>query len=57
MHVSVVFMPPIVPYLYQRVRSMLYVGFAHTALPTNTNFKITFLLTRLLEALYEDLPV
>ena len=25
--------------------------------PTNTNFQLTFLLTRLQEALYEDLPV
>ena len=37
--------------------STLYVGIAHTTPPTNTNFRITFLLTRLLEALYEDLPV
>ena len=35
----------------------LYVGLAHTAPPTNTNFRLTFLLTRLQEALYEDLPV
>ena len=37
--------------------STLYVGLAHTAPPTNTNFRITFLLTRLLDALYEDLPL
>ena len=37
--------------------STLYVGLAHTALPSNTNFRLTFLLTRLQEALYEDLPV
>ena len=37
--------------------STLYVGMAHPAPPTNTNFQITFLLTQLLEALYEDLPV
>ena len=37
--------------------STLYVGKAHPAPPINTNFQITFLLTQLLEALYEDLPV
>ena len=41
--------------------STLYVGLAHTAPPTapptNTNFWLTFLLTRLQQALYEDLPV
>ena len=31
----------------------LYVGIAHPAPPTNTNFQITFLLSRILEALYE----
>ena len=35
----------------------LYVGMAYPAPPTNTNFQITFLLTRLWKALYEDLPV
>ena len=35
-------------------RLPLYVGLAHTAPP---NFRLTFLLTRLEEALYEDLPV
>ena len=35
----------------------LYVGLARTAPPTNTNFRLTFLLTQLQEALYEDLPV
>ena len=39
------------------VYTTLYVGMAHPAPPTNTNFQITFLLSRLLEALYEDLPV
>ena len=34
-----------------------YVGLAHTAPRTNTNIRIIFLLTRLLEALYEDVPV
>ena len=32
-----------------------YVGLAHAVSPTNTNFQLTFLLTRLQEALYEDL--
>ena len=35
----------------------LYVGLARTAPPTNTNFRLTFLLTRLQQALYEDLAV
>ena len=37
--------------------STLYVGLAHAVSPTNTNFRLTFLLTRLQEALYEDLAV
>ena len=37
--------------------SALYVGLARAVPPTNTNFRLTFLLTRLQEALYEDLPV
>ena len=37
--------------------SALYVGLARTAPPTNTNFRLAFLLTRLQEALYEDLAV
>ena len=37
--------------------SILYVGLAHAVSPTNTNLWLTFLLTRLQEALYEDLPV
>ena len=37
--------------------STLYVGLAHALSPTNTNFRLTFLLTRLQEALYEDLAV
>ena len=36
--------------------STLYVGLAHTAPPTNTNFRLTFLLPRLQEALYGDIP-
>ena len=37
--------------------STLYVGLACAVSPTNTNFRLTFLLTQLLEALYEDLAV
>ena len=37
--------------------STLYVGLARIAPPTNTKFRLTFLLTRLQEALYEDLAV
>ena len=37
--------------------STLYVGLARAVSPTNTNFRLTFLLTRLQETLYEDLAV
>ena len=37
--------------------STLYVGLARAVSPTNSNFRLTFLLTRLQEALYEDLAV
>ena len=37
--------------------STLYVGLARTAPPTNTNFRLTFLLTITQEVLYEDLAV
>ena len=37
--------------------SIFYVGLADTAPPTNTNFRLTFLLPRLQEALYGDVPV
>ena len=37
--------------------STLYVGLARAVSPTNTNFRLTFLLTQLQEALYEDLAV
>ena len=37
--------------------STLYVGLARAVSSTNTNFRLTFLLTRLQEALYEDLAV
>ena len=43
-------------YIYIReYGSTLYVGLARAVSPTNTNFRLTFLLTRLQEALYEDL--
>ena len=45
------------PILIRECGSTLYVGLARTAPPTNTNFRLTFLLTRLQEALYEDLAV
>ena len=37
--------------------STLYVGLARAVSPTNTNFRLTFLLTRLQEARYEGLAV
>ena len=37
--------------------STLYVGLARAVSPTNTNFRLTFLLTQLQEAHYEDLAV
>ena len=44
-------------YNIRECSSTLYVGLARAVPPTNTNFRLTFLLTRLQEALYEDLPV
>ena len=45
-------------YIYIReYGSTLYVELARAVSPTNTNFRLTFLLTRLQEALYEDLAV
>ena len=45
-------------YIYIReYRSTLYVGLARTVPPTNTNFRLTFLITQLQEVLYEDLAV
>ena len=35
----------------------LYVGLARAVSPTNTNFRLTFLVTRFQEAIYEDLAV
>ena len=37
--------------------STLFVGLARAVSPTNKNFQLTFLLTGLQEALYEDLAV
>ena len=44
-------------FLIREYGSTLYVGLARAVSPTNTNFRLTFLLTRLQEALYEDLAV
>ena len=49
-----------IPILSQHIReygSTLYVGLARAVSLTNTNFRLTFLLTRLQEVLYEDLAV
>ena len=43
--------------LIRECGSTLYVGLARTAPPPHTNFRLTFLLTRRQEALYEDLAV
>ena len=48
---------PIDHYNIREYGSTLYVGLARAVSPTNTNFRLTFLLTRLQEALYEDLAV
>ena len=40
-------------FLVREYCSTLYVGLARAVSPTNTNFRLTFLLTRLQEALYE----
>ena len=44
-------------YIIREYGSTLYVGLARAVSPTNTNFRLTFLLTRLQEAVYEDLAV
>ena len=44
-------------YIIREYGSTLYVGLARAVSPTNTNFRLAFLLTRLQEALYEDLVV
>ena len=42
-------------YIYIReYGSTLYVGLARAVSPTNTNFRLIFLLTQLQDALYED---
>ena len=48
---------PLFVAIYSSESAVVYVGLAHISPPTNTNFRLTFLLTQLLEALYEDLPV
>ena len=42
-------------YIIREYGSTLYVGLARAVSPTNTNFRLTILLTRLQEGLYEDL--
>ena len=44
-------------YESESAEALSYVGLACAVPPTNTNFRLTFLLTHLQEALYEDLPV
>ena len=44
-------------FLVREYGSALYLGLGHTVPPTNTNFRITVLLTRLQEALHGDIPV
>ena len=44
-------------FLIREYGSTLYVGLARAVSPINTNFRLTFLLTRLQEALCEDLAV
>ena len=54
------FSHPYISFFHLLVReygSTLYVGLARAVSPTNTNFRLTFLLTWLQEALYEDLAV
>ena len=43
--------------LKQGIRECSNTRLARAVPPTNTNFRLTFLLTRLEEALYENLPV
>ena len=47
----------LLPYDIRVCGSTLYVGIAHPAPSTDTNFQLMFRLTRLLKAIYEDLPV
>ena len=55
-HTNWVLFPGSVTYI-REYGSTLYVGLARAVSPTNTNFRLSFLLTRLQEALYEDLAV
>ena len=48
---------PFISFVIRQYGSTLHVGLARAVSPTNTNFRLTFLLTRLQEALYEDLAV
>ena len=41
-------------YSIRECGSTLYVGLARTAPPNSTNFRLTFLINQLQEALYED---
>ena len=52
-----VFLLLVIIIIIREYGSTLYVGLARAVSPTNTNFRLTFLLTRLQEALYEDLAV
>ena len=44
-------------FIIREYGSTPYVRLARAVSPTNTNFRLTFLLTRLQEALYKDLAV
>ena len=46
-----------IPVIIREYGSTFYVGLARDVSPTNTNFRLTYLLTRLQVALYEDLAV
>ena len=43
--------------IYISESTVVSLGMVRAVSPTNTNFRLTFLLTRLQEALYEDLAV
>ena len=49
--------PDLMNFSIREYGSTLYVGLARDVSPTNTNFRLTYLLTRLQVALYEDLAV
>ena len=44
-------------YIIRECSSTFYVGLARAVPPSSTNFHLTFLLNRLQEAIYEDLPI